>query len=55
MAIVPCALTTFGAATLAAAAKAAPLKNLRRELLFSIGVFALDIASSRKLGIAPIC
>jgi hypothetical protein len=52
MLIGPCAFTTLGAATDAAAAKAAPLRNLRRELLPPEGAFACAIVSSRMCGLA---
>src|SRR5262245_46941129 len=53
MLIGPCALTTLGAATVVAAATAAPLKNWRRALLSPAGVFALVIIASQKRG--PPC
>src|SRR5215217_8245695 len=50
----PCALTTLGAATVAAAATAAPPKNVRRELLPSGDALALLIRySSRTGGLMP--
>src|ERR687895_659495 len=44
----PCAFTTAGAATLAAVATAAPLRNLRRDVLAPSGVFDFVI------GVPPI-
>src|SRR5690349_10365334 len=41
MLIGPCALTTFGAATVAAAVMAAPPRNLRREVFSPRGDFPL--------------
>src|SRR5262245_8804030 len=45
----PCALTTLGAATTAAVARTALLRNLRREVLPGARVFALLIGSSRQV------
>jgi hypothetical protein len=42
----------LGAVTVAAAAKAAPLRNLRRELLSPDGAFACAIVSSRMRGLS---
>src|SRR4051794_33534551 len=49
MLIGPWALTTLGAATVAAAATAAPLRNLRREVLSPADVLAFVI------GFLPLC
>src|SRR5688572_33324014 len=49
MLIGPCALTTLGAATAAAPATAAPLRNLRREVLASPAVLDFVIVSSQSI------
>src|SRR5215475_12397586 len=49
MLIVPCALTTLGAATLAALASAAPFKNLRRVAAADGDLFGITSSLAYKL------